>query len=291
MGQILKVILTDQIPPLSRVAPQLPEDLTDLVDRMLSRDRTRRPRDLREVYNVLRRYADVDAKSFDGAIAPAILPSGPRMPSTASSPSHASSPSAPRSDPYAMTEASTPPPGALESGPISDTLAAGVHAPALSRLPPLERRFMPTTLRQALPPGSNTGEPYEVAPGGWSAGTWRIALVAVVATAATLGGTGLGVWALTHKRVDQPEPPLASASVTPPAPDSRPPPLGVDVTPPAAVVVPAAALSSSATTVATHRPATVLPNPASASSGPSRPHESRPDAGTEHGVFVDKPPF
>jgi eukaryotic-like serine/threonine-protein kinase len=53
LGQVLKVIVTRSIWPLADAAPNLPRPLTDLVDRMLSKDRDRRPRDLREVAAVL----------------------------------------------------------------------------------------------------------------------------------------------------------------------------------------------------------------------------------------------
>ena len=43
LGQVLKIILTGAIPPLVRVAPEIPVPLAEVVDRMLSRDRTRRP--------------------------------------------------------------------------------------------------------------------------------------------------------------------------------------------------------------------------------------------------------
>lgn len=69
-GQVLRVIATGKITPLAAVAPELPEDVTALVGRMLAVDRAGRPSDLREAYEVLRRFTDVEAKTF----APATLP-------------------------------------------------------------------------------------------------------------------------------------------------------------------------------------------------------------------------
>jgi eukaryotic-like serine/threonine-protein kinase len=49
IGQILKIIMTRSIRPLSTVAPELPPILTDLVDRMLSYAPAERPHDLAQV--------------------------------------------------------------------------------------------------------------------------------------------------------------------------------------------------------------------------------------------------
>jgi eukaryotic-like serine/threonine-protein kinase len=64
IGQILKIVMTDGIVPLQKVAPQTPTDVTLLVQHLLTRDRAARPRSLAEVQQVLRRYTDVDARSF-----------------------------------------------------------------------------------------------------------------------------------------------------------------------------------------------------------------------------------
>jgi serine/threonine-protein kinase len=58
VGQVLKIIATDSIPPLSKVAPNTPHALSDLLERMLTRDRAKRP-SLDEVLEVL--------ASLDGA--------------------------------------------------------------------------------------------------------------------------------------------------------------------------------------------------------------------------------
>jgi serine/threonine-protein kinase len=71
VGQILKIITTNAIVPLERVVPSLPSDITELVRRMLSRDRDARPRTLSEVQAALSRYCDVSVRSFG---APAVPP-------------------------------------------------------------------------------------------------------------------------------------------------------------------------------------------------------------------------
>ncbi|MBI2395858.1 MAG: hypothetical protein HYV09_40210 [Deltaproteobacteria bacterium] len=64
LGQILKIVTEQAIAPLEQVAPLVPHELTDLVGRMLMRDRTRRPQSLTEVFATLRRYTDATARSF-----------------------------------------------------------------------------------------------------------------------------------------------------------------------------------------------------------------------------------
>jgi serine/threonine protein kinase len=54
-GQIMKTITTGGIPPLAKVAPQVPKEISDLVERMLSRERAPRP-ELRDVAAVLERW-------------------------------------------------------------------------------------------------------------------------------------------------------------------------------------------------------------------------------------------
>jgi tRNA A-37 threonylcarbamoyl transferase component Bud32 len=61
VGSVLKKVLAEPIAPLATVAPGVPRELAELVDRMLSRRVDQRPSDLRGVSEVLRRYAGVDA--------------------------------------------------------------------------------------------------------------------------------------------------------------------------------------------------------------------------------------
>jgi serine/threonine-protein kinase len=64
VGQVVMRLMSTGITPLERVALGLPEDVTALVGRMLARERSRRPGDLREVAGVLARYTDVVVPEF-----------------------------------------------------------------------------------------------------------------------------------------------------------------------------------------------------------------------------------
>lgn len=63
-GQLFKMIATGDVVPIAHVAPQLPSDVGQLVDRMLSKERLKRPQDLREVFDALSRHALVSASAF-----------------------------------------------------------------------------------------------------------------------------------------------------------------------------------------------------------------------------------
>jgi eukaryotic-like serine/threonine-protein kinase len=63
-GQLLKVIAMGSIQPFSAIAPDMPEDVKTLVDRMLTADRARRSQGLEEAYAVLSRYTSASAASF-----------------------------------------------------------------------------------------------------------------------------------------------------------------------------------------------------------------------------------
>ena len=56
VGQIYKVIVTDTIVPLRERAAHLPAPIIDLVGRMLSRDRAKRPPDVHAILSVLAEY-------------------------------------------------------------------------------------------------------------------------------------------------------------------------------------------------------------------------------------------
>jgi serine/threonine-protein kinase len=67
VGQVLKNVLSKPFEPLSSVVPEVPADLSRIVERMLQRNRGSRPSDLRDVEAVLRRYASTEAPSFGTA--------------------------------------------------------------------------------------------------------------------------------------------------------------------------------------------------------------------------------
>lgn len=76
LGQVVRRLVTEPIRPIAELCPELPEDLRDLVGQLLS-ERSRRPPDLRPVFDVLSRYASVEAPTFDGPNARGSLPSIP----------------------------------------------------------------------------------------------------------------------------------------------------------------------------------------------------------------------
>jgi serine/threonine-protein kinase len=55
-GQILRALMTTTPPPIEKLVPGLPADIVDIVNRSTARTREERPKDLREVYEVLSRY-------------------------------------------------------------------------------------------------------------------------------------------------------------------------------------------------------------------------------------------
>ncbi len=64
LGQIVKFMLTQAITPLYAVAPDVPNEITTLVMRMLRVAPEGRPDDLREVHTVLARYSPARTPSF-----------------------------------------------------------------------------------------------------------------------------------------------------------------------------------------------------------------------------------
>jgi serine/threonine-protein kinase len=68
LGQVVKRLLSEGIRPIAELAPSLPRDLAELVEQMLGRERERRPRDLREVQEVLKRFATATAPDFRAPI-------------------------------------------------------------------------------------------------------------------------------------------------------------------------------------------------------------------------------
>jgi serine/threonine-protein kinase len=67
LGQVMKVLTSQDIVPLAKVAPFVPEDVTRLVDRMLTRPMEQRLGDMREVLEVLRRHSNVRVREFGPA--------------------------------------------------------------------------------------------------------------------------------------------------------------------------------------------------------------------------------
>ena len=61
VGQVMKVIVSKPLPPITSLVPELPPDLADLITRMLTRAPDRRPASLEEVLAVLERHTELRA--------------------------------------------------------------------------------------------------------------------------------------------------------------------------------------------------------------------------------------
>jgi serine/threonine-protein kinase len=72
-GQILKAIMMGKLTPLDEVEPRVPEAVAKLVGRMLTIERGERPRDLREVMEILKPFSDVHVQSFGTARIPKMV--------------------------------------------------------------------------------------------------------------------------------------------------------------------------------------------------------------------------
>jgi serine/threonine protein kinase len=64
IGQVFKIVMTDAIKPIELHVPELPAPLVQLIGRMLTPDREKRPKDLREVASVLAEVAGQRAPSI-----------------------------------------------------------------------------------------------------------------------------------------------------------------------------------------------------------------------------------
>jgi eukaryotic-like serine/threonine-protein kinase len=69
VGQIVKIIATQAIVPLDKVTTGLPQDVVDLVAKMLRTEKNERPQALGEVRDALRRHSDVSVTSFGDPVA------------------------------------------------------------------------------------------------------------------------------------------------------------------------------------------------------------------------------
>jgi eukaryotic-like serine/threonine-protein kinase len=67
LGQILRSIVTRSIPSLRQALPDAPDDVVELVDRMLCPERAERLSDLREVHSLLVRHGGQSALAFGQA--------------------------------------------------------------------------------------------------------------------------------------------------------------------------------------------------------------------------------
>jgi eukaryotic-like serine/threonine-protein kinase len=83
IGQIIKQISSVEATPLQDLVPDLLPEFADLVRRMLAKERSERPADLREPFFTLSELTAVQAQSFGGAAQPLVLASIPPLAATA----------------------------------------------------------------------------------------------------------------------------------------------------------------------------------------------------------------
>jgi eukaryotic-like serine/threonine-protein kinase len=78
IGQVVLALATEGVQPLDRMLPDLPQEVTAIVMRMLSRERRDRPQDLLEVSEVLSRFAVEATPPFPVTAVSRGAPSGER---------------------------------------------------------------------------------------------------------------------------------------------------------------------------------------------------------------------
>jgi serine/threonine protein kinase len=266
IGQVLKIVLTGSIRPLAELAPELPPDVTGLVDRMLSQDRARRPPDLREAKRVLEPHADA-ADAVDFGPPSIVVPDPPspsedtarkrrvesdtEVPASAKAPSTPDAPKPASHDVIVKGIATVDPLGA--TGAVTPESLQG----AVARVP--ARRSSPVI------PGIAVAVALVAAGAAWL--TLRPGAAPAVAPAVAPSAVEAGVA----------EPlPLATA------------PLRPTVTPsaagePAASQTPVSSASAPAFRPRTPKPATPTPAPP--------PPAAAPKSEPARGPIVDKPPF
>ena len=85
LGQVIKGALSNGIVPIEKLLPDLPSDISTLIGRMLAGERDDRPADLREAYDVLARYAEVQCPMIPPPMSrqPPPVESGPMHPGPA----------------------------------------------------------------------------------------------------------------------------------------------------------------------------------------------------------------
>jgi serine/threonine-protein kinase len=174
IGQILKIVMTDAIVPLGRVVPDVPQDVSSLVERLLKRDRNERP-SLAEIKGVLSRYTDVKVRTFGDPVIAAPRKSLPPAEETGGRVRISSSDGAvvgPLSETKVATTTSRPPSKAA-SGPTTG------GDPALQLLSHLASTTASTTAeRMGLVPHKRRRPLVALGAG--------VAVVAAIAVAATL---------------------------------------------------------------------------------------------------------
>ncbi len=278
-GQIIKHLTNDTIPPLTQASVDggmlpVPQDVSDMVGRMLQRRREDRPDDLRDVLAVLRRYTSASVRTFGGARR-ALEDSAARVDADDREEASADTQPAPRL-PRADDQDPTVPVAATS---VPEAISSPTPSARPSSRKPIEVHV--TTARRVSPQDVTLAEGSSVnaPPAGASR---RTALIAALGAGA---GILITVATLMFLRVSprSPDPgERGSASSTPPA-------LGAGPTPPAASTQPA----ESATPAQPAQPAqpsvTAEPAERAEPQGTARPTAEAPELhtpgpSTKHGV-------
>jgi serine/threonine protein kinase len=264
MGQIVKRLVTEGITPIGVLVPDLPADVAELLGRMLTRDRESRPRDLREVQEILARYTSVQVPSFG-------LPTSERPDLSDSSPS------AKRETPRAVVGGSDPP------DPEAKTHASSPQA--IGSGPAAAPAGVDTQGAQSISIGKGTRR----------RGAW-VAAAALAVVVAVLGAVRLFGGAPSSKEGPAASVAPAALPPTPSPPAPEPASVALPVTPPPLTAAPATSVSSpeaarrSKTGEKAPKPKLAAPAAPSAPAAPASASAPK-RAPAARGGLVDEPPF
>ncbi|HEY8079357.1 MAG TPA: serine/threonine-protein kinase [Labilithrix sp.] len=269
-ADIVKVIATQKIVPFRQAAPNVPAEIGELVERMLSFDKESRPQSLREVRDVLRHYTDVMASTFGEPVLKPVKQSRDADES-------GQSVGLRKSDVALL----------LDDADTGPSTAATLDAPAsLGKLKAQLAQVSPADTHAAVGVGLTAPPPKK-------RGTWRyVAGGAAVAVALGLGG--MQAMRTMHAPAANAAPPPVAVEAPPTAKTTAETRGNIDVTTgniAPAVTPPASA--SAAAPIAKIRPAVAAPTAkATATAAPTATAAVNANAGAgAPGGLVEKPPF
>ncbi len=276
-GQILKAILQTDAPPLVEQMRVVPENLNELVGRMLLHDRRKRPADLCEIFEVLQEHSQAAARAFGPAQAPITVfntdPDATPNPFTdtaISSPGLASAPDSTGLDDRALGDGAAGSSGGLGESPaptdLEDKARSGdtaLSAPEIAERSTADQSDDGSQIHDTAVPFSKPLSP----PG-------RSKLTAKLTVGAALVATAVGTWALVRSQSTlQPVP--ASSQLAPQAQLVAAVVLGEQPRPAAATVSP---------------PTGSAPASRTASAASSAPVAQVPDKPPDQGLTRKTPP-
>jgi serine/threonine-protein kinase len=223
LGQVFKIITRGTIAPLASLAPDLPAEVSILVSRMMTRDRSERPQSMQEVAAILGPLANLPVDRF----------SEPRRPVTA------------ESDPLQVS----PSVASIDDAPLATRTHAGV-----ARSVPPRRRSAPIVAAASLVFAGAVAAGWLVGPRGRAKATQQTAValeiepVAVPAASVSSDPPPSRASSAPPQRLDAPPKtppaPLTSGLAAPsPASPSRPRPRSTASATPSAPPSPASASS------------------------------------------------